>query len=379
MMRWARLAGKGKRFPVVAVVLGLLAVGLIGAAPSDASTPALVALGDSYTSGEGVKPYEPASEASRCDRSTKAYPAVAASTLGISWRSAACSGATVSSLTTSFKGQAPQVSSVRGARYVVLTIGGNDIDALALAASRSTTMLTEALDELRPKVAAGLRSVRAAAPGATVLLVGYPDIFPKDQATLDRCIGPLSAAVDVAHLHHAVVELDARLASAAHEAGVRYLDVAGAFAGHTLCSDESYAIGLSAASWGRASFHPNALGQQRIGRLVAAALQAHAAPTPAASAASTSTSTTPVMARVAAAGSSSTTTSIVPVTSTTAAPVPATTTPASALVPGSPGDLPRTGDDVLYGKLALGCGLTGMGLALVWVRLGLRDARLRRS
>jgi alpha-tubulin suppressor-like RCC1 family protein len=134
--------------PLLAVIVGsgfLLATSLSG--PSQAATAPVgeyVAMGDSFSSGEGVQAtantYIPPSNTDGCDRSTGAFPEHIAESLGLNLSAfntyptnafVACSGATTSDIASRFKGEPPQTNALKryGAttKYVSLTAGGDDL------------------------------------------------------------------------------------------------------------------------------------------------------------------------------------------------------------------------------------------------------------
>ena len=104
----------------------------------------IVALGDSYTSGEGAIMFFPGTnqrgkQRNECRRSSTAYPYLVAQRLGMGLESYACSGAQTSDIYTAHQmpespdgvvGAEPQLDNLpenlRGIRAVVVSIGGND-------------------------------------------------------------------------------------------------------------------------------------------------------------------------------------------------------------------------------------------------------------
>jgi hypothetical protein len=84
-----------------------------------------------------------------------------------------------------------------------------------------------------PGITTGLRAVRDRAPGATVLVVGYPTYFPADVASCEGLV-PLAPA-DVAYARDELAELNAAVAEAAAAVGVRFVDTAGPSTGHDMC------------------------------------------------------------------------------------------------------------------------------------------------
>src|SRR5437879_4006496 len=104
---------------LLALALALVAA-LVFTGPAQAAGPAYVALGDSYSAGNGAGNY--ISSSGDCHRSNSAYPALWASAHSpSSFTFAACSGAVTTDVTNS---QLGSLSSSTG--LVTLTIGGND-------------------------------------------------------------------------------------------------------------------------------------------------------------------------------------------------------------------------------------------------------------
>jgi hypothetical protein len=124
---------------VVVVASVVASVGVHGGSPVGAlgcpsypsgSSQVVQALGDSYSSGEGLNCYLPGSATSSdtCHRSAYAYSAYVAP--GVYHGFFACSGALTANVLASWKnGEQPQVLDVSpSASVVTMTIGGNDVD-----------------------------------------------------------------------------------------------------------------------------------------------------------------------------------------------------------------------------------------------------------
>lgn len=89
-----------------------------------------VALGDSYSSGEGLTPFAYGSASDGCDRSSRSYPALVNSAYGFaSFKFAACSGALLSKFNQSQKQEVPEYDATDDSApdVVTLTGGGNDL------------------------------------------------------------------------------------------------------------------------------------------------------------------------------------------------------------------------------------------------------------
>ena len=170
--------------PLATAAAALCAViGSLAAAPTaEAAAPAYVALGDSYSSGTGTRSY--INDGTSCQRSTLAYPSLIAAARGYSLNFRACSGATVSTVTSS------QLSALTAAtNYVTISVGGNDAGfadvltecALPWWASDCNGAIDDAQafinNTLPGRLSTLYASIRSRAPSAKVVVVGYPRIF----------------------------------------------------------------------------------------------------------------------------------------------------------------------------------------------------------
>jgi lysophospholipase L1-like esterase len=289
--------------------LGLLAVvvGLACAAPATSGSSAVplryIALGDSFSSGEGVPPFRPGTDEllpvrDTCHRSFHAYPALIAGRRSSlrTWGFWACSGATIADMTHANRENpgeiaqlnriAPPGTSDPRVDLITLTIGGNDADfgdvttacLLAHLIPRSRgcagdwrVRVHEAIAATGRKLAPLYRAIHARAPNARILVLGYPDPFPATAPQSSRCrlwFDP----TDLRFLHDQGNRLDATIRNAALAAAahVTYLAPTG-FGGHDVCSQSPWFIGPSVLHLGY-SFHPNALGQRELAKIALAAL-----------------------------------------------------------------------------------------------------------
>jgi lysophospholipase L1-like esterase len=215
-----------------------------------------VALGDSYSSGTGAGEYFDQD----CLRSDLAYPRLLANGLGADLDFAACSGATSADLL------AEQLGSLdEGTDLVTVTIGGNDI-GWTEAVAACLTPLTNCTDEIEasealiqgelPGLLDGVYgAVADRAPGAEVLVLGYPRLF-NERRTCGALQQPSLA--EQARMNQAADLLADVLASAATSHGFTYVDVRESFAGHAVCDEVPYLHGLRYPT--AESYHPNALG-----------------------------------------------------------------------------------------------------------------------
>jgi len=239
-------------------------IGLIAASPAANAASAVhyVALGDSYSSGVGAGDY--ISSSGSCDRSTNAYPEQwADANSPASFVSVACSGATTADVLSS------QVSALSASTTLVsITIGGNDagfssvMEACVLESTSSclkavTTSEAYVADELPARLDTTLQTIRADAPAATIVVLGYPDLY--DLSKSSSCIG-LSTA-DRTALNQGAGDLDSALATAASTEGDTFADVRSEFAGHEICDSGSWLHSVDIFSLS-SSYHPTAAGEE---------------------------------------------------------------------------------------------------------------------
>ena len=257
-----------------------------------------VALGDSYSSGEGISPFTADSndqQGDRCHRSAGAYPSDAAAVLGFApplFAFHACTGARVQDFYSANAGHhAPsQLSWLNGQdSLVTVTVGGNDahfLDTMATCVAVQicqglwTNQVDKAILQLGDDSPTNMLSlarlygqIRAAAPNAKIFAVGYPRFFPVTPP--DQCptgIGTTFVKDQMIWIDSEIKSIDETMRVAATAAGVAYVDAYDANRDHELCTAAPY---LNNATLSRSviasSFHPNAAGQESLARLVEAA------------------------------------------------------------------------------------------------------------
>jgi lysophospholipase L1-like esterase len=319
----AELARSPRRAVAVTSVLVLLAalIAAAGAQPASAAKPtAVVAMGDSFISGEAAGLYEPASNrpGDYCHRSQRAL-IHKTSIPGIERTvNLACSGASTDNVKlggAARYGEAPQAEQLRAiardhdVRLILLTVGANDIGfANAVMACIAAFVpgrpdcqpalaptIRERSQAAIPRIVANLRDIRAVMRDAgsaddayQLAVMGYASPVPARMRRLSW-LGQVwagcpidRAAMTWAH-DWAIDQFSAMTATAAAQAGVRYLELKGAFDGHEVC-----AAGASARTeWVRGTFvdpaqlphgvgtnvvqqsmHPHHLGHAQMGRCV---------------------------------------------------------------------------------------------------------------
>jgi lysophospholipase L1-like esterase len=247
------------------VVTGAVALALAQAAAAPVpvahtAVPSYVALGDSYSSGVGTRSY--IADGSQCQRSVYAYPSLIAGARGYALNFRACSGAKVSDVTGVQLGALTASTS-----YVTVSVGGNDAgfaNVLTICAQPSwASSCNPAIDKaqayingtLPGSVAALYGKIRARAPAAKVVVVGYPRIFNGEDCNSMTWFSPSEET----RLNQTADLLNSRLAAAAAGAGFAYADPTQPFVGHAVCDGTAWINGLSTPV--TESYHPNRSGQ----------------------------------------------------------------------------------------------------------------------
>ncbi|HLI71235.1 MAG TPA: GDSL-type esterase/lipase family protein [Ktedonobacteraceae bacterium] len=231
------------------------------------------ALGDSYSAGEGAPPY---TGPTGCYQSTNGYPYLLGSGVPAPVL-LACSGAR----TTDIDGTSGQLSKVpknpQGNTLITITIGGNDmgfsdeVEKCILSFSSCThddSTLTQQIEAFQPRLLQLYQEIRAVAPGADIIIVGYPLLFA-DPSIAD-CHNPIVywglSGAEMQMIRNLATLLDNTIAAAASQAGVFSVtqQVEQAFAGHEACTaNESQEWINEIAGTNDAlhdSFHPNSAG-----------------------------------------------------------------------------------------------------------------------
>jgi lysophospholipase L1-like esterase len=253
------------RRPRLIVTLSALVAALCAVAvaqPASAQTAVnYVALGDSYASGVGAGSYTSASGS--CDRSTNAFSQLwATANDPASYVSAACSGATTSSVISS------QLSALSGSTTLVsIIIGGNDVgfsSTMETCVLESTSRCVSAIDAGESEIATQLPGeldsvlgdIAGDAPSARVVVLDYPQFY--DLSKSSGCIG--LSTTDRTDLNQAAGELDSAIQAAAARHGDVFADVQQDFAANEICDASPWLHSLNFLDLGE-SYHPTAAGQ----------------------------------------------------------------------------------------------------------------------
>jgi lysophospholipase L1-like esterase len=245
----------------------------------------LVALGDSYSSGEGTRNYDATPAGQACHRGPDAWPRVlerrAEAIVSIDHR--ACTGATVPDLALRFRNTGPEIPATPNldADLVTLTVGGSDAGLAAVLSDCFKPQTTCATDPDSPAFRSKLttlgrnldvlyRKLQRAYPNAQLVHVGYPQVTPSADVTPVGCSW-LSPAEQMA-APRAVQLVDGVIQAAAARSGlVTYVDVTSALQGHELCTGDPWVVPIS-STLNTEIGHPTAPGQNAIAAAVATQL-----------------------------------------------------------------------------------------------------------
>lgn len=259
-----------------------------GSLPSGAS---YVALGDSYSAGPRLGP---STGPLGCEQTRGNYPHLLAARLDLDLTDVTCGGATSADLTESQtppNGEPvpPQLDALSSSTdLVTIGMGGNDgkvfselvttcvgkavkdrAGAPCTAEGASfRTKVERQIGKLPTRMVESIEAVRERAPKATIVVVGYPALFP-ESGTCDLL--PLARG-DYPYARELVSRINDGLAAAADQAGVEYVDVWAATDGHDICATEPWIAGLVPAQAGL-EYHPYAREQAVVTDLLVAALR----------------------------------------------------------------------------------------------------------
>lgn len=274
---------------------------------------AYVALGDSYSSGEGAYSEEdekaPLNEgAAGCRRSRESYVTAIEKAYrfvgGVQFW--ACGGATTWSFLRGQGGRPPQVERVTSSvGLVTLTLGGNDAGFTPVLRTCFVKFAwqSDCVDqepEVRRRIEGLGRSlyevlaaIRSRAPQARIIVVGYPRPFPRAPGGDVAVLGPVPAfsvsVRDQQWINRMTRELDDAIGRVANgmdrliaafqgQGSVEFVDAFDAFEGHEVGTANPYVHGVlvepGVPPVNRNSFHPTRDGYRRLAELVKQRIEA---------------------------------------------------------------------------------------------------------
>jgi lysophospholipase L1-like esterase len=235
--------------PVAAAIGIVVPMGIAHAAPVS-----YVALGDSYSSGVGTNSYD---LNSACARSSKAYPALVAAAKAFALNFQACSGATTTDV---INKQVAALST--STNLVTVTAGGNDLGFTNLLVTCTLSNCTSAINStintanttFAAKLDAMNTQIKNRAPGATVIVLGYPHLFTK------TCLGALGiSSAEVTAANNLADAIDNVTRTEAAKYGFTYKSAVAQFNNHGVCASSAWLNGLKLSPVSD-SYHPTATG-----------------------------------------------------------------------------------------------------------------------
>lgn len=289
-----------------------------GLTPEEQATSGdYVALGDSYSSGEGAEDYLEGTdedEATKesindfngwlwpgdpynniCRRSENAYSASVYEAFDFEgdYVFGACSGGVVDDYyqdnTSDNEDEGPQRDHVTDdTSLITISMGGNDfgfgdvvgscVTGGSCATEEHAAQVDADIDAEIDRLAQLYRDMQAdAPPGARILVVGYPQLFP-DPEDITNGSDSFIGENEQAWLNERGVHANEAIQEAIRRSGtnVEYVDVSDALAGHEVGTDDPWIhdldVGVDGGDWtepaSRNSFHPTADGQAAISQIV---------------------------------------------------------------------------------------------------------------
>jgi len=255
------------------------------------SKRSLVAMGDSYSGGEGNPPFEAMTDTStdQCHRSAVAYPWLVANAPLLNLKLTdftACTGATVWLMENGQNGEPAQTTALNDDTSVVtLTIGGNDVhfveyvEACTWACGPNTTPYNNIMADIdASSFYDSLKKlygrILIAAPNANVYVADYPLLAPQGAGS---CAG-----FDLSGTYNVETALNDKIAAAVGEvkatnARLHFVEVnysGSPFEEHDLCSgDASYFNGIVLPPNQIYSVHPKVAGQTAYAATFSAVIQ----------------------------------------------------------------------------------------------------------
>ena len=236
----------------VAPILGALLI-VLSLAGSALAADKYVALGDSYSAGNGANS---TNLNSSCNRNTYAYPYLLSQQKGLALTFVACAGAVTGDIINN------QVNSVTSdTKLVTLTIGGNDIGFTNLiiacttlgCSSQIATSQNQINTQLPAKLDATYNAIRAKSATARVVVLGYGRPFATPPHTCLSATGVSSS--EETSLTTLIDSLDNTIKARALAHGFSYADVNPYWAGHDVCAGNPFTNGLTLLHTAD-SYHP---------------------------------------------------------------------------------------------------------------------------
>lgn len=261
--------------------------------------PFYVAMGDSFSSGEGVPPFDKGTDTSKnsCHRSAGAWARLLAKEINVPihpYGHIACSGAVTDNVLKTGQhnelAQIDHLEQIPGSKFITITIGGNDIEFAGTVGACYAPLGTscgEAIrksmkhidDELPTKLAAVYDGIHNRSQGQKLIVVGYPNLMTTTSKNWWRCRSWLfeSDRVGLVALGERLDTAIETSVRAARDRGINieYVSTLDAFEDYELCTGKSWVRSVTIAN-GKLkpySAHPLREGQEAMRDYVADAIR----------------------------------------------------------------------------------------------------------
>jgi lysophospholipase L1-like esterase len=273
---------KAMRYLSAAIVI--LATLTVVSSPAQAGGSRVVAVGDSFISGEGgteTGSYLPGSDTdtNRCHRSMSAPISI------LSWftqqdvQTVACSGATTANITVAGQyGEPAQATQIaRSATRVFVMVGGNDAGFSTLLgcylnpnvdcpAEVTGAAVQFVATQLPKRLDAAYSAIRRAAPHAEVTVMLYPRLLPDNNQPTVTCSLLSHAELEAGNNFQTVLNSVINNRAGAHH--FRVVDPSPAFKWHDVCQPTSFFYQPGMVP-GPATYHPNLAGRTTMAATLA--------------------------------------------------------------------------------------------------------------
>ncbi|QIX28346.1 SGNH/GDSL hydrolase family protein [Nocardioides sp. JQ2195] len=267
---------------LLTVLAGPLLATMPSAVADETPAPAgeYVALGDSFAAGPQILPMQTTGPVT-CARSTKNFASVLSTGLdAATFVDATCSGAKLTDLWQPQGEAPPQLEAITPDTTLITfgTLGGNDVGLVGLAtqcvlgdcAGTPDDANHQKVEATRAVMSQGVEDAKAAAPGATIVMVGYGTYLPPG-----GCPGTLPLTAEEAdYLQGLIDHLSDVIGEVAAAEGVLFADqreIPGRL-DHTVCApfDEQWIRGINTGDGtDGAMLHPSAAGMRATAELIA--------------------------------------------------------------------------------------------------------------
>lgn len=260
---------------------------------AEVHAPFYMALGDSFTSGEGETDdafYIPAtnSATNRCHVSNRSYPYLIAESRQITALNLACSGARIAGVQNASRNYINSLNQGEPA-FISFGIGGNDIglmgklksclgvDTCEWAKKENRLASHDEIKNLLPNITSLINELKATFSSKPVFVIGYPDVInDQPDAQCSAFVALMLNTEERRYMRESIKYLNTVLRIAAQYANSNYINLEDAYQGERLCDESEAAMNgvrygddiapipmLETVKFiGAESFHPTPRGHQ---------------------------------------------------------------------------------------------------------------------